>query len=442
MYFKDRNQAGELLAARILADEGGDFKKPLVIALPRGGVPVAFPIAKRLEAYLGVLLVRKLGVPQNPEYALGAVVEDGQVVLNAEAISLLGGENARLKKIIEETVASAVREMKRQQNLYRGERSPPKIKDRSVIVVDDGLATGSTMSAAVSSLKRRGASQISVAVPVASHETVESLKKDVDHFYVLHEPKALRSVGEWYEDFRQITDEEVVRLLQISPDDSGASTSRKEVQIKVDDIRLDGELSQPEKCRGWILFAHGSGSSRKSPRNLKVARALNEAGFGTLLFDLLAPNESNDWHNIFDIDLLAYRLSEVTKWLKSQSEWAGLPIGFFGASTGAAAALQACAENHPDIFAIVCRGGRPDLAWEHLLDVKSPVLLIVGGEDHEVIELNREAHARLPGSKIEIVTGAGHIFEEPGALEQVIKLARDWFTQALDEQKKDSKNVA
>ena len=155
-----------------------------------------------------------------------------------------------------------------------------------------------------------------------------------------------------------------------------------------------------------------------------------------LLFDLLLSRESMDRQNVFDIDLLAYRLAKATDWLKAQPVWKGLPIGYFGASTGAAAALEACAEFQQDLFAVVSRGGRPDLAWDHLSHVSAPVLLIVGGNDLPVIELNAKAHRNLPHSRIEIIPGATHLFEEPGALEQVAEVACGWFLQALDQYRK------
>jgi pimeloyl-ACP methyl ester carboxylesterase len=245
----------------------------------------------------------------------------------------------------------------------------------------------------------------------------------------LSQPRAFRSVGEWYRDFEQVSDEEVTRLLRMSREVSRGDLFRKEVEVDLDDVKLAGELAQPGDCLAWVVFAHGSGSSRKSPRNARVARALNQAGFGTLLIDLLSPRESGDRENVFDIDLLADRLSKATDWLKGREETRGLPIGYFGASTGAAAALQACAEFQNETFAIVSRGGRPDLAMDHLSAVSAPVLLIVGGEDHPVIEVNIRAHEKLPISKIQVISGASHLFEEPGALERVMELTIQFFLE-------------
>ncbi|RBQ17982.1 hypothetical protein DP939_21660 [Spongiactinospora rosea] len=193
-------------------------------------------------------------------------------------------------------------------------------------------------------------------------------------------------------------------------------------------LRLPGQLVLPPDAGMVVAFAHGSGSGRNSPRNQYVAEVLNEAGLGTLLFDLLTTEESGDRLNVFNIQLLAYRLDLVTGWLHEQAP--DLRIGYFGASTGAAAALQAAGERRTGIAAIVSRGGRPDLAAEWLARVRAPTLLIVGGDDPDVVEANGAALRRLEHTEahLEIVPGATHLFEEPGALESVATLARTWFT--------------
>ncbi len=181
-----------------------------------------------------------------------------------------------------------------------------------------------------------------------------------------------------------------------------------------------------------MVFAHGSGSSRHSPRNRYVAQVLNAAGFGTLLFDLLTVEEERNRANVFDIELLASRLVGVTTWLTGQTDTASLPIGYFGASTGAGAALTAAADPRVQVNAIVSRGGRADLAGRALTKILAPTLLIVGGLDHDVIELNRRAQAMIPGRcELAIVPGAGHVFEEPGTLRQVAELACNWFAEYL-----------
>ncbi len=197
---------------------------------------------------------------------------------------------------------------------------------------------------------------------------------------------------------------------------------------------LRGDLTTPlaGRARGVVAFAHGSGSSRMSPRNRSVARALNEAGFATLLVDLLTPREALDRANVFDTPQLAQRLVAATRWLRSQPETDTLPLGYFGASTGSAAALLAAAELGTEVRAVVSRGGRPDLARARLQEVLAPVLLIVGGADMAVLELNREAQQQMIcENELAVVPGATHLFEEPGALERVAALAIDWFSHHL-----------
>ena len=208
------------------------------------------------------------------------------------------------------------------------------------------------------------------------------------------------------------------------------------IYIPVDEDQIQGDLNISDNSTAIVVFAHGSGSSRHSPRNKYVAGVLNEGGMTTLLIDLLTPGEEvvdlETAHLRFNIDLLSERLSVVTNWLRSQSATEKLHIGYFGASTGAAAALVAAAKHPEAVEAIVSRGGRPDLAGPWLVSVHSPTLLIVGGDDHAVIDLNRQAASELRiEHRLEIIPRVGHLFEEPGALEQVAVLARGWFEKYL-----------
>jgi putative phosphoribosyl transferase len=205
------------------------------------------------------------------------------------------------------------------------------------------------------------------------------------------------------------------------------------VEIGVGDLRLPGEIALPPEPGGIVLFAHGSGSSRHSPRNAYVAGVLREAGLGTLMFDLLTADEDRDYETRFDIPLLTSRLLAATRFVARAASVAKLPIGYFGASTGAAAALAAAAALGPEIGAVVSRGGRPDLAGTAALPhVTAPTLLLVGGDDYEVLALNRDAYVRLTCRKaLHVVPGATHLFEERGALEEVAAAASDWFRQWL-----------
>jgi putative phosphoribosyl transferase len=209
--------------------------------------------------------------------------------------------------------------------------------------------------------------------------------------------------------------------------------SSRQVQIPYENgLSTLGDLTIPQDCCCLVLFAHGSGSGRASPRNRRVAAALNAGGIGTLLFDLLTVDEERQRAKVFDIQLLASRLEQATLWARSQPELASLPIGYFGASTGAAAALIGAADLDGQIGAVVSRGGRPDLAAPRLGEVAAPVLLIVGGADGVVLDLNRQALRHLNGvGELEVIPGATHLFEEPGALDQVARIAGGWLVEHL-----------
>jgi putative phosphoribosyl transferase len=210
-----------------------------------------------------------------------------------------------------------------------------------------------------------------------------------------------------------------------------SAESPLEIEIPAGERSIRGTLGRVQNSRGVVVFAHGTGSGRLSPRNQAVARVLRERGLATLLIDLLTPEEEVDRANVFDVDLLADRLVEATSELRRRGETASLPVGYFGASTGAGAALVAAAEL-PETAAVVSRGGRPDLAADRLAEVQAPTLLIVGGADPAVLEMNREALAMMTCERdLAVIPGAGHLFEEAGALEEVARLAGGWFARHL-----------
>jgi putative phosphoribosyl transferase len=437
--FRDRSEAGRVLAPDLRGYAGRD--DVVVLALPRGGVPVGYEIAKTLDAPLDVFVARKLGVPGYPELAMGAIASGGAVILDQELVQALGiGEEA-----IRQVVAQEARELQRREVAYRDSRPPPDLKGKTVILVDDGLATGATMRAAALAVRRHEPAQVVVAVPVAAGKTCDEFRKDVDDVVCAQTPEPFYAVGMWYEDFSQTSDEEVRELLARAAGEEesavdGGETTR--VTIPVGDVSLEGDLVLPEGARGVVVFAHGSGSGRRSPRNRRVASALNEAGVGTLLVDLLTEREEEvdaaTGHLRFDIELLARRLIGIIDWRRENQD-RGLSIGLFGASTGAAAALVAAAARPDEVAAVVSRGGRPDLALGALPLVRAPTLLIVGGADQPVIEWNREALEVLPGEKrLEIVPGATHLFEEPGALDEVARLAAEWFARHLGREAPDA----
>jgi putative phosphoribosyl transferase len=437
-FFHDRRDAGQQLAARLA---GLRDQHPVVLGLPRGGIPVAYEVARALAAPLDVLIVRKLGLPAQPELGMGAIGEGGTRVLNRQLMSA-----ARVTEREVAAVEARERtELERRARRYRRDRPMISLQGRTVIVVDDGLATGGTALAAIHVAREQGATKVVLAVPVAPPETIRTLTDEADDVVALYTPDDFRALGLWYADFSQTSDEEVVRLLEDAATQARLTPASRtglgaepcharngEVTVEVAGARLGGHLTLPEATPGIVVFAHGSGSSRHSPRNVAVARLLNRAGLGTLLFDLLTHSEAANRANVFDVELLARRLRGATMWLRGQPGCRTLAIGYFGASTGAAAALWAAADPHADVAAVVSRGGRPDLAGPRLAAVRAPTLLIVGGLDHVVLERNRDAARLLQCEhRLEIVPGATHLFEEPGTLEQAAQLATDWFTLHL-----------
>ena len=424
--FRDRIDAGKRLGARLGALRGHDV---VVVGLPRGGVPVAAEVARALEAPLDVIVVRKLGVPWQPELAMGAVGEDGVLVVDENTVRQVG--------VTDEELATAEArergEVERRGRLFRGERPRTNLRGRTVVVVDDGIATGSTARAACRVARAHGAARVVLAVPVAPHGWTATLRGAADELVALETPRRFLAVGQWYDDFSQTSDDEVSEILsQESATRPRREANGLELEVRVGAAALPGHLSLPPGARGLVVFSHGSGSSRHSPRNRYVADVLVRAGFGTLLFDLLRADEEPDRSRVFDIPLLAGRLADATRWLRALPETAHLTVGYFGASTGAAAALSAATEPDLDIGAVVSRGGRPDLAADWLSAVRAPTLLIVGGADPVVHRLNQEAltHLQAP-SRLAVVPGATHLFTEPGALEQVARLASDWFLHHL-----------
>jgi putative phosphoribosyl transferase len=455
--FQDRVDAGRQLAEQLEFLRGQDV---VVLGLPRGGVPVAAEVAQALDLPLDVIVVRKLGVPYQPELAMGAIGEGGVCVLNNEVLGLA--------QIAEDELAAVERreraELDSRVVRFRKGRERLDLTGRIALVIDDGIATGSTARVACEVARGLGAAKVVFAVPVGAADSIRDLP-GADEVVCLSVPRRLIAVGHHYYDFTPTTDAEVSALLDAAdwrrsrrrmasgaaaraaapeedpelPTAEGTQVDAAndaevdaEVLIPVDDIVLGGHLRVPPEATGLVVFAHGSGSGRYSPRNRFVAEVLHQAGLGTLLLDLLTEEEEPDRAKVFDIGLLAHRLSAVTGWLGTRPDTRSLPVGYFGASTGAGAALWAVADSDGRIVAVVSRGGRPDLAGSRLGQVHAPTLLIVGGADTIVLELNRQAQAALGGpSRLAVIPGATHLFEEPGTLAQAAGLARDWFADHL-----------
>jgi putative phosphoribosyl transferase len=445
--FRDRVDAGRRLGERLRELEPwGDV---VVVGLPRGGVPVAAEVARALSAPLDVILVRKLGLPYQPEVAMGAIGEGGVRVLDDRLVRLAGVRLAEVHAV------EAREEEELQRRAWQFRRMHPRVsvEGRTVIVVDDGVATGSTARAACQVARAQGARRVVLAVPVASPDWRARIGADADEFVVLATPSPFRAVGEWYDDFSQTTDREVLRCLERSAEPTPAPGSAawdrgdrgsdcaddplvraEEVAIPVDGVRLAGRLAVPEHAEGVVVFVHGSGSGRHSPRSQLVAGILRRSGLATVVFDLLTPDEAVQRDHVFDLELLGGRLLSASQWLEAHPDLGDLPVGWYGPGTGAAAALWAAADRDCTVRAVVSRGGRPDLVGPRLGLVHAPTLLIVGSRDDRVLELNRRALAQMRCRRhLAVVPGAGHLFQEPGAFPAAAAMAKAWFVEHLVE---------
>ena len=434
--FDDRVDAGRQLAKRLDSFGGQDV---VVLGLPRGGVPVAFEVAKALQAPLDVLVVRKLGVPFQPELAFGAIGEDGVRVLNDAVV-----REAQLDGDDMDTVERKQRiELRRRAERFRRGRDRIPLTGRIAVIVDDGIATGATAKAACQVARAHGASRVVLAVPIGPDDIVARFAGYADEVVCLETPAFFFAVGQGYRNFTQTSDDEVIALLdrarrnfaEAAAIDAAADPPLRDEEVRVlaGPVTVAGHLTIPENPRGIVVFAHGSGSSRHSPRNRYVAEVLNQAGLATLLFDLLTPAEERNRANVFDIEGLAGRLIDVTGWLASDPDTASLPVGYFGASTGAGAALVAATDP-----SVTVAGGRLSRrptgsrgkvpGGSRCADATDRGRPRRSGPRAESTGAGGDTRAN---AKLTVVPGATHLFEEPGTLEQVAKLACDWFIDHL-----------
>lgn len=436
--FRDRADAGRALAGAL----GVLVRRPdvVVLGLARGGVPVARGVAAALGAPFDVLVARKLGVPGIEEVALGAIAEGSRQVARDPVAWYLGLP----RRVVRRVAARERLEVERRVFLYRAGQSIPHLRSRTIVLVDDGLATGATLRAAVLAVRTHQPARVVVAVPVANAESAAALKADVDELVSLVTPKTFGTVSDWYEDFAPVTDADVLRLLGRdtcvaagSPPSVANARLERAVAIPIDGCSIAGDIGPPDdaagspnEVRGLVVLAHGGGSSRNSFRNRYLAGRLRLAGFATLRLDLLTDVEqaadAECGEIRFDVAHIAQRLIAAIEWAAREKMPGADRIILIGASTGAAAALMAAAARPALISAIVARGGRVDLASAVLGRVKAPVLLVVGGDDWETLRWNTEAMQSLAAkARLVVIRGAGHTFEEPGALgavgEQVVR---------------------
>ena len=439
--FHDRRDAGRQLGARL---QPFAAEHPVVIGLTRGGVPVAFEVAQALGAPLDVLVVRKIGAPGNPEFGMGAIAEGGVRVFNDFVLRSLQVSPEE----IERATQRAEHELEERLRRYRGERAPLDVAGKTVILVDDGLATGGTARAALRALRARDPGRLVLAVPVGARETIDMLAPECDGVVCVLTPESVGAVGYWYENFEQTTDAEVNALLAQAARRPAARPSRprpcgqphrtrrraSRCGSRSREVGSSSATSpSPERATGLVVFAHGSGIEPPQPAQPRGRRRAEPRRLATLLIDLLTPAEERERSNVFDIVLLAERLGAATRWVREQPSTATLALGYFGASTGAGAALWAAADLGAGVQAVVSRGGRPDLA--------APRARRRARADaahrrrprpcRDRAQPRGRSHQLRCDATLEIVPGATHLFEEPGTLEQVARLAVAWFTRHL-----------
>ena len=449
MPFLDRADAGRrlasLLASQPAIERGAGT---VVLGLPRGGIPVAYEIARALDAPLDVILVRKVGLPAQPELAMGAIGEDGVRVVNDDVVQAEHVSEREFAEVEDRERA----ELGRRAARYRAGHPRVPLTGQTAIVVDDGIATGSTARAACQVARAHGAARVVLAVPVAPQASVDALASVADDVVCAELPEPFLAIGQWYADFTQTGDAEVVALLRASADlqpgqarDPGPRPpAERDVIVLAGTVPLPGRLTVPAGARGVVVFAHGSGSSRNSPRNMFVAAALHVAGLGSLLFDLLTPDEEADRANVFDIGLLASGCPRPPPGCAASPGWSGSRSATSGPAPGRP---RRCGP--PPDPAISPTGARParctgrSRPWSPAAAVPTwpgrrsarcapPPCSWWAGWTTGSWSSTRAARAQLRGeSQLVVIPGAGHLFAEPGTLEQVASLARDWFVRYL-----------
>jgi predicted phosphoribosyltransferase len=428
-HFDDRLDAARQLTERV---QQLDLDRPIVLALPRGGVVVGAALARALHAPFDVAFVRKLRVPFQTDLALGAIGENGVLVLN-EAVMSAAHMSSNEVVAIERFERD---ELDRLARRVRGAHAAIDVSSRTVIVVDDGSATGATARAALRTVRARGASRVIVALPVAPLDVFTSLCADADEVVCLACPDRVPAVGAWYETFPAVTDEEVTALLagagpeeeRLPPTWHATVVFDGDVAIDVrDDLALDARLVVPERASGCVVVADASSAGRYTPRQRTMGGALVEAGFAVLRADLLAEDEAMQRAEVFDIPKLADRLARVTEWCRDHALLRSLPLGYEGDATATAAVLWVAAEDR-GISALACYSPRPDLVRHRLARVHAATLLVVRSGDAVLTAINRSAvhHLSCP-FRLEVVAVTSNVVGGTVATERLADLAAQWF---------------
>lgn len=412
--YRDRVDAGRQLVAA-LAERG--YERPVVLGIPRGGLPVAAEVARALHGQLGVVVARKLRAPAQPELAIGAVTADGAAWVNTQLARDTGADD----RYLEREMAHQVAEARHREELFDGHRRPP-VEGRVVIIVDDGLATGATARAAARSMRASGAAKVVLAVPVAPPESVRELAAEVDEVVCPRVEMDFWAIGQFYDAFPQVPDEEVKAIL----DRFGSEVETREARVRRDGIELAARLRLPGGKTPYVTFVHGLGSSKDSPRNVVIAERLVDEGIAALLFDLGGHGESGGRPG--SIEQYVDDLVAVESWARSQVELRDAPHAIAGSSLGAVVALRGVLEGRVTADALVLRSA--PISPEEYQGLTVPALLLVGSHDPLVAEA-REGARRCPAIDLRIVQGAGHLFEEEGTLEDATGITVEWLSRTL-----------
>lgn len=422
--YADRHDAGRRLAA-LLHDRR--FEDPLVIGIARGGMPVAAEVARALGAPLDIVIVRKIGVPWNPELAIGAVAEGELVMVDEQAAAQLHLSaqevDAAVARALEELAAAIAR-------LRRG-RPRIGVRGRSVILVDDGLATGRQAQAAIAALRSRGALHITLALPVGAPESVQALSHSVDEALCAATPQHLRAIGDWYEDFRPTSDEEMLALLC-----EHAGAARRSALIGSAAPKASGELVVPWSApgHGVIVFAPADRAPAEADLAAHLAMALQHAGFATLTLAGARSDRAQPQDARRDVQRTAQLTREATDWLRSQPESARLPIGYLGSGTAAAGALVAASRLRSAVGALVAYAPRLELTGGAIALLEAPTLLIVPEQDRELIALCHAAREAMQcESRVALAPGRSPLALAESAREPLAALIIDWFARHISE---------
>ena len=424
--FRDRDDAGRQLAAALA---GAGYPNPLVLGIPRGGVPVAAQVARALRGELGVVVARKLRAPAQPELAIGAVTADGSVWINASLAEEAGADI----RYLEREKATQVAEARHREEVFDGHRRPP-VAGRVVLIVDDGLATGATAIAAARSMRACGAARVVLAVPVAPPESIRKLEAEVDEIVCPRVEMDFWAIGQFYDDFRQVSDEEVKAILDryILP------VETREARVRRDGVELAVRLRLPGGHPPYVTFVHGLGSSKESPRNVVIGERLVDEGIGAVLFDLSGHGESTRDR---EDGLAAYvkDVAAVEDWAQAQEGLDRSRHAMAGSSMGAAVALHAVLEGNVRTDALVLRA--PPIGPEEYRGLTVPTLLLVGSLD-PLLGDAREASRLCSAIELRVVDGADHLFEEEGKLEEATAITAAWLASRLGRVPADAAGTA